>query len=141
MPFSTSGSSASWANAFASIDPDELLHAVGNLVTNALNYAPEGEISVEVTVVEGDVRITVADQGPGMTEEELGHVFDRFYRGARRDVAGSGLGLAIAQRAVQRANGTLTVESTLGAGSRFTITLPLAPPPATPVPNLSPTFQ
>jgi signal transduction histidine kinase len=114
------------ANAFASIDPDELLHAIGNLVTNALNYAPEGTISVEVTVVEDDVRIIVADQGPGMSEDELRHVFDRFYRGARRDVAGSGLGLAIAKRAVERANGTLTAQSVLGAGSRFTIALPRA---------------
>jgi signal transduction histidine kinase len=114
------------AGAFASIDPDELLHAVGNLVTNALNYAPEGPIAVEVRVVEGDVRIIVADAGPGMSEEELRHVFDRFFRGARRDVAGSGLGLAIAKRAVERANGTLSAQSILGQGSCFTIALPRA---------------
>ncbi len=114
------------ANAFASIDADELLHAIGNLVTNALNYAPESAIAVEVTIVEDDVRIIVADRGPGMSEEELRHVFDRFYRGARRDVAGSGLGLAIAKRAVERANGTLSAESVLGQGSRFTIALPRA---------------
>jgi two-component system, OmpR family, sensor kinase len=114
------------ANAFAAIDPDELLHAVGNLVTNALNYAARGTITVAVSVIENHVRISVTDEGPGMTEDELRHAFDRFYRGARRDVAGSGLGLAIAKRAVERANGVLTAQSTLGAGSCFTIALPAA---------------
>lgn len=120
------------ADAFASIDHDELLHALGNLVTNALNYAPEGVILVQVSIVGDAVHIDVADQGPGMREDELAHVFDRFYRGARRDVAGSGLGLAIAKRAVERADGTLTVQSAPGKGSRFTIALPLVPRPAAP---------
>ncbi|MGZ3515891.1 MAG: sensor histidine kinase [Vulcanimicrobiaceae bacterium] len=66
------------------------------------------------------------DRGPGMTEEELARIFDRFYRGARRDVAGSGLGLSIAKRAVERAHGTLVAESTPGSGSRFIIALPRA---------------
>jgi signal transduction histidine kinase len=116
--------------AFAAIDPDELGYAIGNLVTNALNYAPEGVITVEVSTAGNEVHIVVADQGPGMNDDELAHAFDRFFRGARRDVAGSGLGLAIAKRAVERADGTLTVVSRLGAGCRFTIVLPLAPVPA-----------
>ena len=115
--------------AFASIDPDELVHAIGNLVTNAVNYAPQGAITVHVAVVGEHVRISVADEGPGLTEEELHHAFDRFYRGARRDVPGSGLGLAIAKRAVERANGTLSVESAVGKGSIFTIALPAAARP------------
>jgi signal transduction histidine kinase len=113
-------------NAWASIDPEALDHAITNLVTNALNYAPEGTIAVEVEVVDDEVRIIVADRGPGMTEDELRHAFDRFYRGTRRDVAGSGLGLAIAKRAVERADGALTAESAPGNGARFTIALPLA---------------
>ena len=118
------------AGALAAIDPDELAYAIGNLVTNALNYAPDGTITVEVSSVRDEVRIVVADQGPGMTEDELRHAFDRFFRGGRRDVPGSGLGLAIAKRAVERANGRLTVESTMGAGCRFRIALPLAADPA-----------
>jgi len=113
-------------NAYAAIDPDELLHGLGNLVTNALKYAPNGPITVQVAATETHVRVSVIDEGPGMTDDELRHAFDRFYRGTRRDVPGSGLGLAIAKRAVERANGTLTVESILSQGTRFTIALPIA---------------
>ena len=71
------------------------------------------------------VEVEVADEGPGMTCDELGHAFDRFYRGAtRRGIDGSGLGLAIAKRAVERAGGSIEARSEPGAGSRFTIVLP-----------------
>lgn len=116
--------------AFAAIDTEELGYAVGNLVTNALNYAPDGTIDVEVATRRNEVLAVVTDQGPGMTPDELQHAFDRFYRGTRRDVAGSGLGLAIAQRAVERAGGTLTVASVPGFGCRFAIALPLTSDPA-----------
>ncbi|MBV9409503.1 MAG: HAMP domain-containing histidine kinase [Candidatus Eremiobacteraeota bacterium] len=113
-------------NAYAAIDPDELLHGLGHLVTNALKYAPNGPITVQVAATTTHVNVSVIDEGPGMTDDELRHAFDRFYRGTRRDVPGSGLGLAIAKRAVERANGTLTVESILSQGTRFTIALPIA---------------
>jgi signal transduction histidine kinase len=71
------------------------------------------------------VRIAVADHGPGMSPDEERHAFDRFFRGPlHRAVAGSGLGLAIARRAIERANGTLDLETAPGRGSRFTIELP-----------------
>jgi signal transduction histidine kinase len=66
----------------------------------------------------------VLDYGKGITTAELPHIFERFYRGARRDVPGSGLGLSIAKLAVERARGTLSAENEAGAGARFTITLP-----------------
>ena len=108
----------------AAIDPSDFAHAVTNLVDNALKYTA-GAIRVRVARTAGDVVVEVADEGPGMTIDELGHAFDRFYRGAtRREVDGSGLGLAIAKRAVERAGGSIEAHSEPAAGSRFTIRLP-----------------
>lgn len=112
----------------AVVSPDELNYAIANLLDNALKYATAGAIDVDVRSTEGGgARIVVADEGPGMGEDEMRHAFDRFYRGARRrNVEGSGLGLAIARRAVERAHGTLSVDSTPEHGSRFVISLPPA---------------
>ncbi len=107
----------------AKIDPTDLMHAVTNLVDNALKYTA-GEIAVCVSADAGTVVVEVADAGPGMDENELRFAFDRFYRGARRDVDGSGLGLAIAKRAIERAGGTIAVASDRAAGTTVTIRLP-----------------
>jgi two-component system OmpR family sensor kinase len=113
--------------AMARIDPIGCSHALTNLVDNALKYAPESPIEVTLSFDAQSIRIVVADHGPGMTEEEAQHIFDRFYRGPlRRDVPGSGLGLNIARSAIQRAHGTLVVESAPGRGARFIIRLPTA---------------
>jgi two-component system OmpR family sensor kinase len=104
-------------------DPLELEYAIVNVVDNALKYTAA---RVRVTV-DGDaerVRITVADDGPGMDREEAARAVDRFYRGARRDVEGSGLGLAIAQRAVERAGGRLELHSDRTRGTIVTLVLP-----------------
>lgn len=109
--------------ASAAIDPSDFAHAVTNLVDNALKYT-RGAIGVRVATDEARVIVEVTDEGPGMTSDELGHAFDRFYRGAtRREVDGSGLGLAIAKRAVERAGGSIEARSE-PSGSRFTIVLP-----------------
>jgi len=107
----------------AAIDPGDLTHAVTNLLDNALKYT-HGKIRVGVRTGNGRVSVDVVDEGPGIDSESAVHVFDRFYRGTERDVPGSGLGLAIAKRAIERAGGTLTLESEPARGSRFTITLP-----------------
>jgi signal transduction histidine kinase len=108
----------------AAIDPSDLVQAVTNLVDNALKYT-QGVVEVRVGGDGARLAIEVSDAGPGMNVEEARYIFDRFYRGAnRRHVEGSGLGLSIARRAIQRAGGTLTVESTPDVGSRFTIALP-----------------
>jgi two-component system OmpR family sensor kinase len=107
----------------AAIDPGDLTHAVTNLLDNALKYT-HGTIEVGVRTENGRVAVDVADEGPGIDPQAAAHVFDRFYRGDNRDVPGSGLGLAIAKRAIERAGGTLTLESHPNSGSRFTITLP-----------------
>ncbi len=107
----------------AAIDPSDFTHALGNIIDNALKYT-DGSIDVTVDVRPHAVEVAVIDAGPGMSPDEAAHAFDRFYRGARREVDGSGLGLAIARRAVERAGGTLTVTSSRELGSRFHIVLP-----------------
>jgi two-component system sensor histidine kinase BaeS len=111
-------------------DSARLRQVLGNLVGNALRYTPPGgEIALAASRHDEQARIIVSDTGPGIAPQDLPHVFDRFYRSdaARaRASGGSGLGLAIAQALVRAHNGTLSVESELGQGARFTIDLPRA---------------
>jgi signal transduction histidine kinase len=100
-------------------DDAELYEALKNVIENAVRYAPHSSIEVEVRAEAPDVRVTVADRGPGMETIDVEHAFDRFYRGSERGaVEGSGLGLAIAKRAVERAGGTIAVQSQRGKGTR-----------------------
>jgi signal transduction histidine kinase len=121
----------------AAIDPIDLSHAVTNIVDNALKYTA-GPVDVRVSGSPGRVVVRICDAGPGMTADEIAHAFDRFFRGARRDVEGTGLGLAITRRAIERAGGSLALESDVANGSRFTISLPAATRPALPEPVASP---
>jgi signal transduction histidine kinase len=108
-------------------DETDISEAVRNLVDNALKYAPGAEVSVSTAVLGDDVVLVVRDRGPGMSQLDQAHAFDRFYRGADHDdVDGSGLGLAIVKRAVERADGTIALESREHQGSQFTIRLPRA---------------
>lgn len=108
-------------------DPIEINEAVSNIVDNALKYASNAPIAVSIASENGHVAVAIKDHGPGMTAEEQAHAFDRFYRGEQRfDVEGSGLGLAIAKSAVERAHGTLRLQTAPGAGTEFTIELPKA---------------
>ncbi len=106
----------------AAIDPTELGYVVNNLADNALKYGA-GEIAVRVRAQDSKAVIEVADHGPGIPSTDAARVFDRFYRGAQRDVPGSGLGLAIVKRAVERANGSIALETSPN-GSRFVVRLP-----------------
>jgi signal transduction histidine kinase len=102
-------------------DKDLLREAVANLVDNALRVSPRGaRVKLEVERGSAGPTIAVVDSGPGIEEERLSHLFDRF----QRSEAGSGLGLAIARRVVERHGGTLRVQTKRGAGSTFTIELP-----------------
>jgi two-component system, OmpR family, sensor histidine kinase MprB len=104
-----------------SVDPVLVERAVGNLLDNAVKYSPPGA-PIEVTVRDGEV--VVADRGPGIAEEDLPRIFDRFYRAATaRAKPGAGLGLAIVREAAEAHGGSATAES--GAdGTRFRLTLP-----------------
>ncbi|MBV8724583.1 MAG: HAMP domain-containing histidine kinase [Candidatus Eremiobacteraeota bacterium] len=108
----------------AKIDPTEFGYVVTNLADNAVKYG-RGEITVRVRSEDSIAVIEVADEGPGIPSTDAKRVFDRFYRGAQRDVPGSGLGLAIVKRAVERADGSIDLKTSPN-GSRFIVHLPRA---------------
>lgn len=97
-----------------------------NLLTNAAKYSPEGgHIEVEVVTGATEVRIRVTDHGIGIAPADQEHIFEAFRRGANvGDIPGTGLGLAITKRAVESHGGSVTLESKLGSGTTFTVTLP-----------------
>jgi len=106
-----------------------LEQALVNLLDNAVKFNREdGEASLTATVAgDGKVSIAVSDTGSGIPSSELPRIFERFYRVDRarsRAVGGTGLGLSIVKHVIERMNGTLRVESTIGRGSTFTILLP-----------------
>ncbi|NNM92734.1 MAG: HAMP domain-containing histidine kinase [Candidatus Eremiobacteraeota bacterium] len=117
-------------------DPREIGEALWNVVENALKYAPDAAIHLRGSREDGSVRIVVRDEGPGMSELERLHSFERFYRGDQRgEITGSGLGLSIAKRAVERAGGSIEIESAPGRGTTVTIELAAAPIPSPGVPQ------
>jgi two-component system, OmpR family, sensor histidine kinase MprB len=111
--------------------PARLERAVSNLIDNAVKYSPPDE-PVEVVLLAGE--LTVRDHGPGISAEDLPHVFDRFYRGAEaRGRPGSGLGLAIVRQVAGQQHGSVTAEAAPGGGTLMRLRLPgaeaLAPSP------------
>ena len=110
-----------------------LTTAVQNLVANAVQHSPvHGHVGIAARAREGVVEISVSDQGPGISEEDLERVFERFYRGdpARsRSTGGTGLGLSIVKHITENHGGEVRVWSRIGEGSTFTIRLPEAPAP------------
>jgi signal transduction histidine kinase len=116
------------------VEPDRIRQILVNLLTNAHEYSPPGA-SIEVTarVVDADVEIAVTDNGPGIPESQLEHIFERFVRGdagLTQRVGGTGLGLAISKSLVELHGGTIAVASTVGAGSTFSFRLPTATTPS-----------
>jgi heavy metal sensor kinase len=104
-----------------------LRQALLNIVHNAVRYAPPGTgIALHAWQGQGEVVVTIADEGPGIAPEHQGRIFDRFYRvdpARARAEGGHGLGLAIAQRAVERQGGRIQLTSEVGRGSTFRIIL------------------
>ncbi|MFD8079651.1 sensor histidine kinase [Streptomyces sp. NPDC059718] len=123
--------------AWADGDWDRLRQVLSNLVTNAIRATPPGgTISLAFFPVGDLAAIQVTDTGTGIATEDLPHLFDRFWRAdpARgRTTGGTGLGLSITRRIITDHNGTITVESTVGVGTTFTISLPTRP--RTPIPD------
>ncbi|MCP2244371.1 HAMP domain-containing sensor histidine kinase [Lentzea aerocolonigenes] len=109
-------------------DAVRLRQILDNLVANALRYVPSGgSVTVSASAGDGEVVIAVADTGTGIAQEDLPHVFDRFWRADRsrsRSTGGSGLGLAIVRKLVEAHGGTVGVTSTTGLGTTFTLGLP-----------------
>jgi two-component system, chemotaxis family, sensor kinase Cph1 len=99
---------------------------LSNLVGNAIKFTPPGgSITVRAELAaDGEVCLAVADTGPGIPNEQLPHIFGRFWQGKRTDRRGVGLGLAIAKAIVEAHRGRIWVESQVGSGTSFYFTVP-----------------
>ena len=110
------------------LDHDRMIHALSNLISNAIKYTPfGGKITVTGKVDGITAIVTVADTGIGISEDDLPHIFKRFYRAATsaRQHSGTGLGLAITKAIIEKHNGTIDVQSVVDKGTTFTVNLPL----------------
>lgn len=121
--------SASFSNI--EVDPGRITQVLTNILDNALRHTPEGgRILLSAREMEHQIELAIQDSGPGLKKEDLGRIFDRFYRtdaSRQRDgdvSSGSGLGLAIAKSIVQAHGGQLLAESETGKGLKLIITLP-----------------
>jgi heavy metal sensor kinase len=110
-------------------DAERLAQVITNLLVNAVQYnRPDGEVRVKLEPQPGLAILTVTDTGPGISAEDLPHVFERFYRGDKSRTASNGnagLGLAISKAIVEAHGGTIEVSSQTGQGTTFTVRLPL----------------
>jgi signal transduction histidine kinase len=113
-------------------DADRIRQVLVNLLTNANEYCQDGaRIRVDARRADADVEISVSDDGPGIPEQQLEHIFERFTRGdagERQRVGGTGLGLAISKSLIELHGGTIDAASTVGVGSVFRFRLPLVLP-------------
>ena len=116
-------------NSLVTGDRDQVTMAIHNLIENAINYSPDAtRVAIAVNEVDGLCEISISDQGIGIPEKDLERIFERFYRvdAARsRITGGTGLGLSIVKHVVTNHGGDISVWSVEGAGSTFTIRLPL----------------
>jgi len=115
------------------VEPDRIRQILVNLITNAHEYSPEGaSIEVSARAAGAEVEIAVSDDGPGIPEDQLERIFERFTRGdagLTQRVGGTGLGLAISKSLVELHGGSIEAESTVGRGSTFRFRIPAAPAP------------
>jgi signal transduction histidine kinase len=112
-------------------DIDLLEQAFSNIIDNAIKYTPRGgKITLRTQEEDSVIKVVISDTGIGIPEEELPHIFDRFYRVDKQHTkkfGGTGLGLAITHWIIKAHNGELLVTSSVGKGSEFTIILPKTP--------------
>lgn len=111
------------------VDPQRFQQVIGNLIENALRYTPQGSI-IDVTIQRNnaEVELRVADDGPGMPESELPHIFDRLWRGEKsraRSTGGTGLGLSIARQLVEAQGGKISARNRSPQGFEVSIVLPV----------------
>jgi signal transduction histidine kinase len=108
-------------------DRDRIAQVIGNLLSNAIKYSPEGaEVRVVLELDESGARLSVVDEGMGITPRDKDRVFEKFYRGSdAREIGGTGLGLAVAREIVTSHGGEIGVESETSRGSTFTVRLPV----------------
>jgi PAS domain S-box-containing protein len=109
-------------------DRDRVVQALGNLIGNALKFTPSGgRVTVSLARGDDEVRISVADTGPGIAAEQLPRLFDRYWQANRADRRGVGLGLSIVKGIAEAHGGQVRVQTEEGAGTTFTLVLPAAP--------------
>lgn len=110
-------------------DPDRLSQILGNLISNAVRYAPAGsQITIKTTPSSACALVSIGDLGPGIPAADLPYIWDRFYRvdkSRSRHDGGTGLGLSITKKLIETMGGTIEVESHLGQGTVFSFALPL----------------
>jgi signal transduction histidine kinase len=110
-------------------DEDRINEVLGNLLSNAFKFTPRGgKVALSVLPSDSKLVITVADTGAGISPEQLPHIFDKFFQAdnqAQAATKGTGLGLAIAKEVVEAHAGQITVESKVGEGTTFVVTLPV----------------
>ncbi len=109
------------------LDEKLMRHTLNNLLSNAVKYSPQGGIVRFTLAIDGEeLLIRVQDEGIGIPPKDLEHLFEPFHRGENvGTIQGTGLGLAITKRAVDLHRGTIVCESVVGAGTTFTIRIPL----------------
>src|SRR5690606_12063542 len=119
----------STAPAYA--DPRRVRQVLSNVVGNAIKFTSVGSLNLSVEKQGAFISVTVTDTGPGIASDEHESIFEEYRQSGDLSVqrAGTGLGLAITRRLVEMHGGNIKLQSTLGVGSEFTITLPADPPP------------
>jgi signal transduction histidine kinase len=109
------------------VDFPYMLKAFLNVIDNALKYSPDGSaIEIEASCIGQKARVSVRDYGYGIPKEDLGRIFNKFYRvGRAQNVLGTGLGLSISKNIIEAHGGHINAESVLSKGSTFIIEFPL----------------
>jgi two-component system sensor histidine kinase CiaH len=121
-------STPTWVKA----DPYELEQVCSNLIKNAIDYSPQGQMVNAAVKKDRCAILCISDSGTGISSKDLPHVFERFWRAEHsrsRKTGGSGLGLSIVKDLVERMGGSVSVKSALNNGSEFTVSLPLSESP------------
>ncbi len=109
------------------MDEKLLGHILTNLLSNALKYSPDdSNVEFTLTCEDGQAIFEIQDQGIGIPEEDIPYLFESFHRASNvGNILGTGLGLAIVKRCVDTHQGKISLSTTLGVGTKFTVTLPL----------------
>lgn len=108
------------------LDPDAYMRILNNLIQNVIAHSHADKIEISLTKQNNDMKILVSDNGVGIEKSDLKHIFERLYKCDKgRSEKGSGLGLAITHQLAEKMNGSISVESTQGKGTTFTLLFPL----------------
>ncbi len=111
---------------YAEVDPEKMKQAIGNLLSNAIKYSTDTKkIFIRLFKKSEHVCIEVEDRGIGIPEDKLSRIFEQFYRIEQKEsISGTGLGLTVVKEIIEAHNGTISVTSEIGKGSKFTVRIP-----------------